>query len=67
LFALAKVFSAPKLAFQQSVDGLWGTLEIRLRSSYVPSSPIGVNPGFAGRCAPLRGAIDAPGMPIWMK
>jgi hypothetical protein len=27
---------------QQTVDGLHGTLEIRNRSSYVPSSPIGV-------------------------
>jgi hypothetical protein len=31
---------------QQTVDGLWGTLEIRARSSYVPSFLLAFDPGF---------------------
>jgi hypothetical protein len=38
----AAISSALQLSPQQSVDGLNGTLEIRMRSSYVPNSAPGV-------------------------
>jgi hypothetical protein len=53
---------------QQSVDGLNGTLEIPVRSSYVPSLAPGVgSPAICGRSAPQCGAINVLGMPTWMK
>jgi hypothetical protein len=53
---------------QQTVDGLQRALEIAPRSSYVPSSPIGVRsrpfPGDARLNAARRKRL---GMPVWMK
>jgi hypothetical protein len=55
-------------AIQQTVDGLQRALEIGVRSSYVPSSPIGVRsrpfPGGARLNAARRKRQE---MPRWMK
>jgi len=58
---------APKPASQQSVDGLWGTLEIRRRSSYVPNSPIGVRSRFPEDARRYVAPSPRLEMPIWMK
>jgi hypothetical protein len=51
-----------------SVDGVTAALEIRQRSSYVPSSPIWRPiPAFSGRCAPESGALARLELPAWMK
>jgi hypothetical protein len=64
----AAISSALQPSPQQSVDGLNGTLEIRLRSSYVPNSAPGVvSSAVCGRSSPQCGAIDVLGMPTWMK
>ena len=55
---------APRL--QQTVDGLHGVLEIRPRSSYVPTLPIGARSPVPGEACRLNScASRAPGMPIW--
>jgi hypothetical protein len=57
-----------RLTIQQTVDGLQRALEIAVRSSYVPSSPIGVRsrpfPGGARLNAARRKRLE---MPVWMK
>jgi hypothetical protein len=51
---------------QHSVDGSHAALEIPSRSSYVPSSPIGVDPGPPAmrRNAARSTRLE---MPLWMK
>jgi hypothetical protein len=57
-----------KPCLQQTVDGMQRALEIRLRSSYVPSSPIGDRSRHARRCAPDYCAVQrARKCLLWMK
>jgi hypothetical protein len=56
-------------ASQQTVDGSHAALEIATRSSYVPSTPIGVrSSGFPEDARPgaTRPRLQA-WMPVWMK
>jgi hypothetical protein len=53
---------------QQTVDGSHGTLEMSARSSYVPSSPIGVRSPALPEDARLNVARSTRlELPIWMK
>jgi hypothetical protein len=61
LLASGGIRPVPQPPPQQTVDGLQRALEIRARSSYVPSSPIGVrSPGFPEDTR-LNAARGAPG------
>jgi hypothetical protein len=53
--------------FQQTVDGLHGTLEIPSRSSYVPSLPTGVRSPLSGEARPKMRVSARLEMPLWMK
>jgi hypothetical protein len=52
---------------QQTVDGLQGALEIAARSSYVPSSPIGVRSAGCGGARLNAARPTRLEMPLWMK
>jgi hypothetical protein len=53
---------------EQTVDGLYRTLEMSARSSYVPSSPIGVRSPAVPEDARLNAAHSTRlELPIWMK
>jgi hypothetical protein len=56
-----------QLPAQQTVDGLQAALEMSARSSYVPSSPIGVRSGFPEDARLNAASINAPGKPVWTK
>jgi hypothetical protein len=58
---------ALQLHAQQTVDGLQAALEMSARSSYVPSSPIGVRSRFPEDARLNAATINAPGKPVWMK
>jgi hypothetical protein len=56
----AKLLPAAAIA-QQTVDGCYAALEIRPRSSYVPSAPIGVRcPGYPAMRALNTGDSQRP-------
>jgi hypothetical protein len=48
----SSLFGLPSDLLQQTVDGMQRALEIPARSSYVRTSPIGVDSGTSGTCAP---------------
>jgi hypothetical protein len=57
-----------RLMIQQTVDGLQRALEIPARSSYVPSSPIGVRSRpFPGGARLNAARLERLEMPVWMK
>jgi hypothetical protein len=66
----AAVLAGTRGAIQQTVDGLNAALEIESRSSYVPSSPIGVRSRGHVTCGDARlnaARFKRLEMPIWMK
>jgi len=63
----AAITPALQLPAQQTVDGLQAALEMSARSSYVPSSPIGVRSGFPEDARLNAASINAPGKAVWTK
>jgi hypothetical protein len=57
--------SALQFPTQQTVDGCHAALEIAARSSYVPSTPIGVRFRFSRDARPSPFARLE--LPVWMK
>jgi hypothetical protein len=67
LLTAAAISAFFRYAFQQTVDGLQGTLEIPSRSSYVPNLPTGVRSPLSGEARPKMRVSARLEMPLWMK